>query len=209
MSRFATGFVLGYHGCDRSVGVAALHGNLTLVQSDKEYDWLGPGVYFWEGDPTRAWEWAERKANSGDYTEPFVIGAVVDLGNCLDLLARDNLDLLELAYQDFAARQRTAGLELPENEDAKHDRHADKLLRKLDCAVIRNLHDIIEQQPPEGHPDVGEYLEPFDTVRGLFTEGARVYPGAGFFAQTHTQVAVRNNDCIRGVFLPRELNLTV
>lgn len=203
MSRLSTSFVLGYHGCDRAVGEKALSGDLELIQSDKEYDWLGPGVYFWENDPDRAWEWAEAKARRGEYADPFVLGAVIDLGNCLDLLVRENLELLRWAYDDFAARQEEAGLPMLENKDARLGKQGDKLLRMLDCAVIRNLHSIIEDQPLGGYPEVGEYIEPFDTVRGMFTEGEEVYPGSGFYALTHTQVAVRNDTCIKGVFRPR------
>jgi hypothetical protein len=203
VSRLSTSFILGYHGCDRSVGERVLSGDLDLIQSDKEYDWLGPGVYFWENDPVRAREWADSKVRRGDYAETFVIGAVIDLGNCLDLLVRENLELLRWAYEDFVARRDRAGLAMPENEDARTGRPGDKLLRFLDCAVIRNLHSIIDDQPSGGHPEIGEYIEPFDTVRGMFTEGEHVYPGSGFYALTHTQVAVRTDRCIKGVFLPR------
>jgi hypothetical protein len=51
LSRLATSFVLSFHSCDKSVGEQALQGNLALIHSDKDYDWLGPGVYFWENDP--------------------------------------------------------------------------------------------------------------------------------------------------------------
>ncbi len=49
---------------------------------------------------------------------PFVIGAVIDLGNCLDLLLRENLQLLGLAYEAFSRLREAAGLPLPENRDA-------------------------------------------------------------------------------------------
>ena len=88
MGRLATSFVLGFHGCDRAVGERALRGEVDLIQSDKEYDWLGPGVYFWQNDPRRAREWAEDKVARSQYADPFVIGAVIDFGNCLDLCVR-------------------------------------------------------------------------------------------------------------------------
>ena len=94
MSKTATSFVLGYHGCSRDTGLRAIESGLALEQSKKDYDWLGPGVYFWEGDPHRAMEWAEEKVRQKIYRDAFVIGAVIDLGNCLDLLLRENLELL-------------------------------------------------------------------------------------------------------------------
>jgi hypothetical protein len=67
MSRLATSFVLGYHGCDKSVGQDAITGKTDLIKSDKDYDWLGPGAYFWESDPKRALEWAQDKVRKGHY----------------------------------------------------------------------------------------------------------------------------------------------
>ncbi len=42
--------------------------------------------------------------------------------------------------------------------------------------------------------------EPFDTVRGLFTEGELLYPTSGFRRKTHIQVCVRNADNFKSVF---------
>jgi hypothetical protein len=65
----------------------------------------------------------------------------------------------------------------------------DRLRRPLDCAVIQHLHAIYEAE--------GRY---FDSARGVFAEGAEIYPGSGFDAKTHVQIAVRRPDCIKGVF---------
>ncbi len=198
MSRLATSFVLGYHGCDRRTGLKAVNGEVELIQSDKDFDWLGPGAYFWESDPQRAREWAEWKAQRGDFSDPFVIGAVIDLRNCLDLSTRKILELLAKAYQSFKAVQEKAGHEMPVNKGVPGQPNADRVLRYLDCAVIRHLHSILEAPPPDERT-----IEPFDSVRGMFSEGARVYPKGGFREKSHVQIAVRNLDCIRGVFLPR------
>ncbi len=83
MDRFAR-IVLGYHGA--KVGAAAEYGKRLLMgevgveewkQCDNEYDWLGNGIYFWEHSPERARRWAG--------ADGIVIGAVIQLGNCLDL----------------------------------------------------------------------------------------------------------------------------
>lgn len=198
MSRLATSFVLGYHGCDRSVGLKAVNGDIDILQSDRDFDWLGPGAYFWESDPKRALEWARWKASRGDYANPFVVGAVIDFRNCLDLVSRDDVNLLAAAYESFKLVQRKAGLTLPRNKSAPGQPNADRVLRFLDCAVIRHLHSILDAQPADAR-----VIEPFDTVRGMFTEGARAYPGGGFRTQSHVQIAVRNPGCISGVFVPR------
>jgi len=60
----------------------------------------------------------------------------------------------------------------------------------LDCAVIRNLHAALDEADEP----------PFDSVRGLFTEGAELFPGSGFKEKTHVQVAVTNPELIKGYF---------
>jgi hypothetical protein len=185
------------------VGERALNGETELLQSDKEYDWLGPGIYFWEGDPGRALEWAEAKVKRGSYSESFVVGAVIDLGNCLDLLVRENIELLKTAYDSLVRRSAASGTPVPENEDLKGDAHRDKLLRKRDCAVLRRLHSDIDERNAAGGIDPDTATEPYDTVRGLFTEGPPVYEGAGFYELTHTQIAVRTSKSIKGLFRPR------
>ena len=192
MSRLAASFVLGYHGCDADVARRIVNGETSLLQSDKDYDWLGPGAYFWESDPKRAMEWARQAETRGRIETPAVIGTVIDLGNCLDLLSRDNLELVRLAYDIFVEEQTEAGLTIPVNASLKDE--PDKILRRLDCAVIRFLHEILEDQK----------AEPFDSVRGLFAEGQLLYEGSGFKDRTHIQIAVRNTDKLLGAFYPPE-----
>lgn len=55
-----------------------MNGETAILQSERDFDWLGPGAYFWESDPRRAIEWAEWKKSRGDYDAPTVIGAVID-----------------------------------------------------------------------------------------------------------------------------------
>ena len=198
MSRLATSFVLGYHGCEHSVAVKAVNGEIDLLQSKRDFDWLGPGAYFWESDPQRAREWAQWKADKGDYANPAVVGAVIDLRNCFDLVSREDLDLLKEAHRSFLRVQKLSGLPVPKNKSAPGQPDADRVLRFLDCAVLRHLHSILDAQPADSRQ-----IEPFDTVRGMFTEGQRVYPGSGFRRKNHVQIAVRNTACIRGLFIPR------
>lgn len=192
---FRPSFFIGYHGCRSDVGAAILKRGETFKKRDKSYDWLGPGVYFWENDAVRALDWSsaglQRKGRGAE--KPFVLGAIIDPGNCLDLTLRESMPLLEAAYQDLVA----SGEPLPENKDRAGIAQGDKLLRFLDCAVIRRLHTLLEVSG----------LPPFDTVRGMFTEGAEVYPGASFLRLTHTQIAVLNPDCIIEVFVPRSLTV--
>jgi len=78
--RLSTSFVFGYHGCDRALGRKLIAGTSDFRKSDNDYDWLGPGVYFWEANPDRALQFAEeKKSRRQGIAEPFVVGAVIDL----------------------------------------------------------------------------------------------------------------------------------
>ena len=189
--------VLGYHGCDQAVADGAVMGKRDLLQSNNNYDWLGPGTYFWESDPTRAMEWAQSMAKRGKIQRPAVVGAVIDLRNCLDLVARENLELVKVAYNSFVQSQRAAGLEIPQNESVEGTSDPDQMKRYLDCAVIRHLHFMIDDD------DSSLKIEPFDTVRGMFREGKRLYPTSGFRLKNHIQIAVHKAECIVGLFHPR------
>jgi hypothetical protein len=126
-------------------------------------------------------ETARRKPTS--IREPFVIGAVLELGLCLDLTTTAGIEWVRIASDSLARSAAAGGVSLPANS-------ADGLRRNLDCAVIRRLHSILEAQ---GLPAV-------DTVKGVFTEGKPIYPGSGFDEKTHIQIVVRNQRCIKGIF---------
>ena len=67
--------VIGFHGCTKNTHEKVLTFHEELRGSDNSYDWLGNGIYFWENNLVRAWEWAKRR--HGD--DAAVIGAVIDL----------------------------------------------------------------------------------------------------------------------------------
>jgi len=178
-------FVLGYHGCDEKVAEAVLSGK-NFRKSQNKYDWLGHGIYFWEANPLRGLEFAQEVSHLSrgpNIKYPTVLGAVIDLGYCLDLTtssgARNALD----AFVVLKGLCKKNGTPLPENS-------TDGLRRNLDCEVIETLHDIQKEQN----------LEPIDSVKGVFVEGDPVYPGAAFYNKTHIQICIRNHDCIKGVF---------
>lgn len=198
--------VLGYHGCDRSVGEKLLAG-AAFLPSAKRHDWLGPGVYFWENDPLRALEWAQESQVRGKVTEPYVVGAVIAMGKCLDLTTRGDLRLLAEAYEAFSNMASAAELPIPQNEPIPNAPSSDeKLMRYLDCAVINFMHNEIAMESRDSQRDPhASPVEPFTTVRGLFVEGKPAYPGGGFYSKTHGQIAVCDPAAIRGVFIPRPL----
>ena len=96
--------VFGFHSCDREIGLALLHGEIDLKQSINSWDWLGSGIYFWEQNPGRALDYAVECAKGEQYFKgaiknPFVIGAVINLGNCLNLLEAESAPILQTAYE--------------------------------------------------------------------------------------------------------------
>lgn len=179
-------FVLGFHGCAQDIGEAVIRGEVThLQESRNDHDWLGNGIYFWEGSPQRALEWATQRKKA----KPFVVGAIIDLGFCCNLADRASLDELRQAYSQFKSLQAALGLKLPKNEGKPPDR----LWRRRDRAVIEYMHQFREY---------GADLPRYDTVRSPFTEGKSLYPGAGFKSKNHIQIAVRSPSCIKGYFRP-------
>ncbi len=198
MSRLATSFVLGYHGCDKSIADSVLADKSDLKPSRNRYDWLGAGIYFWESDPVRAQEWATENAHKFETKTPAVIGAVIDLRNCLDFTSRVHMGDVVDAWTSLKDLYDLAGLDMPENKSPKGAKSDDRVFRFLDCAVIDHLHEIYAH-----NAKVDKSIEPFDTVRGMFTEGGGIFPGAALLSKTHVQIAVRNRKCILGYFTPR------
>lgn len=186
-------FIIGFHGCDESVGEAILNGKVPhLKPSTNEYDWLGHGIYFWEGNPQRALDFATQSAgggknSKGSIKEPFVLGAIIDLKHCLDLLDSSGLQQVADSYSLLKKTFDTLGFDLPENSGGE-----DLTRRFLDCAVVDSLH---QYRKDEG-------LESYDSVRAAFFEGSDLYQNAGFKRQNHIQICVRNHACIKGYFRP-------
>lgn len=185
---FQPGFILAFHGCDESVGERILAGKGHLQWSRKVYDWLGHGIYFWEGNPQRAYEWAEARQLQGKIEKPFVLGAILDLGHCLDLFDSAGLRQVGDAYGVFRNSLVSNGIDIPRNSGATPDNAA----RHLDCATINFLHQYRQQSG----------LTRYDSVRAPFLEGDSLYPGAGFRVQTHIQICVRREMSIKGYFRP-------
>lgn len=184
------GWVLGYHGCDAALGEAVLRGEKFLLPSENDYDWLGTGIYFWENDPIRALRWAQTVKRNPELCrtkihKPFAIGAIIDLGSCLDLTESDSLEKVKFAHEILTKKSPLA--------IANEGTIDSPGRRKLDCAVINLLHDLQEE--------AGE--APFDSVRALFPEGDHLYPESGFLDRTHIQLAVRKETSIIGYFRPK------
>lgn len=187
-------FILGFHGCYQSLADRVFEGTERLNPKKNSYDWLGHGIYFWENSPERALKWAEEKLSRASKDvrareAPGVIGAVIDLGYCLSLFETKGIDAVRSAHASLAAALAAIGKPLPENRSAAGE--GDQVLRELDCAVIEALHASRTKD---------KKLRSFDSVRGPFFEGNRLYTGSGFQEKNHVQICVRNPNCIKGYF---------
>jgi hypothetical protein len=178
--------VLGYHGCDRAIAEKLLAGE-PFRPSRNPYDWLGSGVYFWEYAPDRALRFAYLQKQRGNVRHPAYVGAELRLGRCFDLLdTRFTYDLASF-YPVWRATLRRSRVPLPSNTGA-----APYFMKRFrDCALMNEYLTLVGQDGVE-----------YDTVRGCFLEGARLFPKSGFYRESHVQIAVRNAACVIRVFDP-------
>ena len=149
MHRLHCSFVLGFHGCDRTVAETVISGREPLRPSKNDYDWLGPGVYFWEANPRRglefAFEAAERASRRKhrpvplENASPSVVGAVIELGYCLDLTTSVGIEIVKEAHADMVATLTALGEKIPTNSE-------DRLRHNLDCAVMKYVRGILRRK---------------------------------------------------------------
>jgi hypothetical protein len=184
--------VIGFHSCDKEVGLRVLNGKDDLQSSINPWDWLAEGIYFWEQNPLRALDYAKESAAKTQFNKkpvktPFVLGAIIELGHCLNLVDAESLAILSTAYQGLKSLTEESGQKMPENKEAN---------RALDCAVIKYVHESNKREEKRA----------YDTIRCAFPEGKEAYPGTQITSRLHIQICVRNKDCIKGYFLPRPLH---
>lgn len=181
--------VIGYHGCASSFAQKLMAGGAAAISSWQEsnnaYDWLGRGIYFWEDGAPRALRWATEQAKRRQWKEkPAVVGAIIRLGACMDLLNEQYTALLGQAHGLLASEFIESEKALPANRGG-----TDLVQRDLDCLVINYAVEYFEELK-------------LQTVRGAFLEGPEIYPGTLLKQHTHIQIAVRDRSCILGVFIP-------
>jgi len=182
--------IVAYHGCDETTRDKVVTGKEHFLKSEKDYDWLGHGIYFWEHGYDRALRWAKDRQGKG-INKPSVVGALIQLGTCFDLLDTSYTQLLSYSFPKYAEDLRLQGKEIPENRSfgAKDQDH---VIRNLDCAVVNWAVTQLEKMKNNQ----------IDTVRGVFPEGDPAFPGSYILEKSHIQISVRNPDCILGYFTP-------
>jgi hypothetical protein len=188
--------VLAYHGCDAVTRDDLVTRRLrALDHSQNEYDWLGPGTYFFEDDPQRAMSFATQSAgNPGAmFTQrpivtPAVVGAVLCLTSCLDMTTQAGLTEFQLMLDLLAQSE----VPLAQNDPQR------PLLRKLNNQVFTFLHGFrAEKHRPE------DPWPPYQVVRGAFMQGMPLGDEhSGFSREGHIQLTVRDPSAIVGWFIP-------
>lgn len=193
------GPIIGYHGCDSTIADAVLNRKEFLKASSNDYDWLGPGVYFWVDSPQRGYEWALKQSQrkGSKIKSPSVIGAFIYPGLCLNMTDYGARYDVKFAYEAFKAAWLKSGKTLNELPTNKNKENGVFLQRNLDCAVIKVLHQL---RKADGIP-------PYDSVYGAFEEGGDLFEGSGFREKTHIQIAVVNQSCIVGYFKVQDASL--
>jgi hypothetical protein len=160
--------VIGYHGTTAETAERLVDG-APFKPSDNDDDWFGNGIYFWEYAPKQAWWWA---ADFKRYPQPAVVGAVIRLGHCFDLLDPANVSTLKEFHNRAVANWQASGVEIPKNGN-QH--------KKLDCAIFNLLYDV--QREPQ-----------IETARAVYVPTGsvkRVWTRSWIYEQAHIQVCVR------------------
>jgi hypothetical protein len=167
--------VLAFHGTDKKTAQNLLKG-APFSQSQNDHDWLGRGIYFWEDGPDRAAKWARDKHDK----RGAIVGAIIQLGNCYDLMDTRNTADLRRGANAFLEVAAAAEAAIPKNVRGGH---------YLDCAILNWWLDRL-----------GEQGNVYQTVRRGFEEGEPVSPGMAITMASHVQIAVRDPSCVLGVF---------
>ncbi len=163
--------VVAHHGTSAKIADALIDGQ-PFQESTSVNEWLGSGVYFWEYGPKQAWWWARRYKKLAD---PAVVGAMIRLGNCFDLLDSRNIGVLQRAKDGMIKLMKREGVEIPKNERA---------YKNLDCAVFNYFYQMVED---EGEPGI-------DSARAAYvpTESKkRIWHASWIYRDTHIQICVR------------------
>jgi hypothetical protein len=178
--------VVAFHGTRRSTAEKLVAG-AAFGQSENDDDWLGHGIYFWEYAPQQAWWWAERRYGKSDAA---VVGALVRLGRCVDLLDPSNAELLVHAHRDLDLALKSVGQKLKNNANTHKYR---------DCAVFNYLFAILKQADLEVESSRAVFV-PLEAGRGL----PRLWARSGVFRGAHIQLSVREPNNILAVWPVRK-----
>jgi hypothetical protein len=184
--------VVGFHGTKRSTALEIVQGNREFEPSTNDDDWLGNGIYFWEYAPQQAFSWAATRKAGKKWTEDIaVLGSMIRLGNCFDLLDPGNAEDLSTFYKAYRQTLADSRAAMPPNVRQK----------RLNCSVFEFAFTSLEKS-------LGQ---PVDTCRAVFLPAKAsksrakndtiLWKACGINPLAHVQICVRNTSCILGTWL--------
>jgi hypothetical protein len=177
--------VVGYHGTRQSIALAIVQRRQEFEPSQNDSDWLGQGIYFWEHAPQQAWRWANQLKEKNRWNEPVaVLGSMIRLGYCFDLLDPANVKALEGFYHNYRETRQALGLAVPKNV---------RSAKRLDCAVFQYAYKATELE--------GKRIDSSRVVYVPTDNRKRVWPGSWIVRDAHIQICIRNPRCILGTWL--------
>lgn len=203
--------VLAFHGCDITTRDGLVRGEIKPRISRNPYDWLGDGLYFFEGDWRRALNLAqfshahpERLLTRKPIATPAVVGAVLEVDRWLDLTTQAGIADFTRAAQAVVDGSANNGTQPPINK-AAFDGDKDLLHRAFDkaaCNMVHAFRRFAHMQALE-EKDTAAIVAtaPYQAARGAFEQGELVSSGSSICADTHIQIAVQDLACIKGWFL--------
>lgn len=203
--------VLAYHGCDVNTRDGLVRGNLAPHISKNPYDWLGDGMYFFEGDPARALKLATFSHNNPQklltkqpIATPAVVGAILEVERWLDLTTQDGITNFTTAASTVIDAHKSEGTELPTNRPA-FEGDEDLLHRSFDraaCQMVHVFRNLLHKDAlASGQTEKIVATAPYQASRGAFEQGKPIAPASSLCADTHIQIAVHDLSCIKGWFL--------
>lgn len=167
--------IIGYHGTTQAIAERLVDGE-PFKASANDDDWLGTGIYFWEYAPRQAWWWARKFKR---HQSPAVVGAMIGLGRCFDLLDPANVRLLRGLHNAMIEEWRQQGAVIPQNGN-QH--------KNLDCAILNSYSSV--------DPSI-------DSIRAVYvpTESKkRAWPRSWIYEEAHIQICVRSPKNILAVW---------
>lgn len=203
--------VLAYHGCDITTRDGFVRGEIKPRISSNHYDWLGDGLYFFEGDWNRALKLAQFSHDHPDLlltrkpiATPAVVGAVLEVDRWLDLTTQAGIADFTHAAQAVVSGSAARGSPLPTNK-AAFDGDKDLLHRAFDkaaCDMVHTFRRILHDHALQDQNTADIIASaPYQAARGAFEQGGLVSDGSSICADTHIQIAVQDLACIKGWFL--------
>lgn len=174
--------IIGFHGTDEESAEGLVNGD-PFKASDRDNEWFGDGIYFWEHAPKQAWWWARSIRKK---SQPAVVGALIRLGNCFDLLDSENILTLKKFKAAIERKFEEDNLPLPKNGGKD---------MRLDCAIFNLLYKASE--------DSGG---PIQSARAAHvpSDKKRIWKGSWIREQTHIQICVRDPKNILAVWHVRQ-----